>query len=390
MEFGESSDALTAEKETELTALQAELKSNELKLQALNLAQANDDAANKVDGGESKELNKVIERADFSEFVLNQYKDRNQTGAILELQQKNKLAVDQVPWEMLGPKGRYAEFADTSLSTSIELPTNSMPFLSYVFNEGGAMWLGVTMTDSQGLDFVVPQISSGSGFSVAAKHADVTSVAATISTTKGQATRLTASYNVAVEDQARLPEMTDAIQRHLRMSLNHEIDKIVFTENKQETMTSAGFGATTGGLTAPTKPGSGNFANNIKALPDLDKYANDYSQIRLLVGYDLAKLMRIEVNSNGLSIWQVAKDMGYMCRATEHVPATASNLVQGFYSRTMGIERAAVWNFFGSPTLLLDNITNFTKGGFRIGLMVLANFARVRDANFGRWGGNNS
>ena len=367
-----------AERTPEDEAQLSELRSKHADLEA-EYRQALEDTPpleSRVVDGERREFQGLLDRASIGNILAASLSQRATDGAEAELQQHFGLAPNQIALEQL-------EVRAVTPAPS-EVGQTQQPIIGEVFPEGLAAFLGVSMPTVGVGESTYTVLTTGATVGTPAKNAAQAETTGAFTASVLSPKRAQASFFWAIEDEARLAGMEQALRQNLRAALSSKFDELLLTD-------SAG-GLLGGGLTAPNDPGSEvEFAGYKTALTGRvdGRYASTPDQVRLLLGSETYRhaegKYRSLASAGGPneSAYELLIRKSGGVRVSSHVPAAASNIQGAVAARRLGSTHA-VMPIWRGITLISDRVTKASAGQVQLTAVALWSLKVLRAAGFAR------
>ena len=389
---GLEGEAFTDEIRTESDTLAVEFRDTESRWRSATIADSENNGDGEVrrvedDGSESAEIRQLSDKVELRRYLDAAASRGSLDGAESELNAALQIrtAGVSVPWQAIVPR-RLERVVEARVDGTVILPADGVQtierdFVGQVFAGGAADFLGVRF-DS------VP-VGEASHFvltvGATAKHKlPGENVSATGPSIEGKVLephRLTAAYNLRVEDLARSQNLEEALRQDLSGALREAMDAAVIN------------GAVDGPkgllntLTAPGAPTEEiEYAEVIKlAATGVDgRFARNLLQVRMLLGSATYQKIAGSFNSDGTmtgSDYLIQRSGGLAASAL--IPDASSDIQKGVLARmeAPGNAVAAVWEQ-GVSLVVRDEFTRASKGEVRLTAIGLWDFAILRSKGF--------
>ncbi len=383
-------EELSDEQSTEIDELRSEYQTVEKRIQALTVA--SDEPAETstptetTESSEDRELREMRSRVDFGNYVSVAFKQSALEGAEAEYNQHLGIATDRFPLETLAD-------LETRAAVDGDAQRNQGSWIDRLFAGTAAMQLGVTM----------PSVSPGtSAYPVIGSNADPkqrgrteAATAATISATVTEIkpTRNSVHAVYSIEDDARLPGLSEAIRRDLGNAMTEKIDRTVFLGDDGANENAADItGLTTAGITEITIT-QANKVKGDKVLEELaklidGKYAASMGDVSLVATVGSNTLWLSTVQNSAASndtVAQFLRANGVSWTTRGEIESnTANGDFGGFIGLRRGIQNCAVAPVWESGQMILDPYSSAKSGEVQLTLHYLWGFQIPRTANFRR------
>ena len=380
----------TDEITTELTGLRSEHGRNELRQSALKVA--GDGAPVPVETATpvDDKLAELRNSLQFGTYVAAAMGGRPVlAGPEAEYNQERGIREGYFPMEMLAdglPETRAARDGDSQ--------TNQGTWLDRVFYDSAASRVGISFRTVAPGVASYPLTTAGGGGVQRARTQAVTESAYTFSITEMKPTRHAVHGIYSIEDDMRLPGMSDAIERDMRAGLVDSIDIACFKGDAGATGTDADIvGMQTAGITEATLTQ----ANKVMADDTLafflayvdGRYAASMSDLNIVasVGANTLWYSTIHaptVDNQTIAQFLMASGVNWSARGDIDT-ATANGDFGAYIGLNRGIDGAGIAAVWDSGQLIRDNFGDHaTKGEVALTVNYLWNLAFPRTANFKR------
>ena len=362
----------------ELEKLTQEVGAKEPELRAALAAEPDQQEVLVEGDAETRELQRLTERADVGSILSAVVEKRQTTGETSELQAHFGLGAHQVPLELLRIDRGVEKRAAATVPASIG-DASQAQVVTPVFASGDGAFMGIERPTVPVGDAAYPVLSTMP--SVKGPFTDSTEAAQTDAefvATNLSPERLQASFSYRRTDAARFAGLDAALRLALNGGLQEALDKQAIS-------------GTDGLLTATNLPNANvntatTFALYLSGLlyGRVDgRYARNPGDIRMIVGqgtftHASAAFKGNASDESGVERLQ-EKSGGLMVSA--HVPPVASSK-QNTLIR-LGMERgAAVQPMWQGVSLIVDEFTRAAYGEIIVHAVLLANFAITRKAQW--------
>ncbi len=384
-------DELTDEHRNELETLTKRMGHIEIELRAAITAEAAEEAeirgefGNNGDG-EPAEFRALRGKVRTGGYVAAALEQRAAEGAEAEYNAAVKIAPNKFPMSLLAPP---EERAVTAVDTTV-MPRR---WLDRLFADTAAMRIGVSF-ESVGEGIAsYPITTAGASAAQRAKSQAAADAAWTIGVSELKPTRNTVRLVFNSEDEARVPQLEEALNRDLRMALTEGVDRAVFLGDDAATGTDADI---TGFATAAIAEQTVTQANKVTAAGSLAPFMAMIDGIHATRLEDLRCVLAVGAHrlwggtianstAENQTVLAFLKENGLTCTSRGEIETGTSNGDFGaFVGRGRGIEGAAVAPTWEAGTLVRDMYSGAAKGEVALTLIHLWNFGLVRAANFQR------
>ena len=368
----------SAEEQTEMETLTAEVSVKEPELRAALAAEPDPEEVLVEGDAETRELQRLTERASVGDILSATFEKRQTNGEAAELQKHFGIGSHQIPLEMLridrGVEPRAAATVPDSIGDASQAGV-----ITPVFASGDGAFLGIERPTVPVGDAAYPVLSTSPSVkgpfddSSEAAQTDATFVANSLAPE-----RLQASFSYRRTDAARFAGLDGALRLALNGGLQEKLDQQAINGSD--------------GLLNSTNLSN----NNVSAVTTFalylsgllygrvdGRYARTPGDVRMIVGQgtfthasgafkgnnsDEAGVERLQAQSGGL-------------RVSAHVPAVASNKQNALIR--LGMERGgAVQPLWQGVSLIVDEFTRAAHGEIIVHAILLANFAITRTAQW--------
>ena len=370
----------------DLGKLTKEVQAVEVELRAAIVAGEEEAEIATKDTPEGTELRGLRSKVDFGRYVSAAMGGHGVTnGPELELNQHLKIQDGYFPMELLAGK------METRAARDGDAETSQGTWLDRVFHNTASERVGISFRPVSPGVAAFPVTTAGGSPSQRGRTQATAEGTYTVAVTEIKPSRRSVSGIYSIEDDARLPGLSEAIERDMRLAMTESVDLAVFTGDSGANEDIADIvGMQTAGIAEATITQ----ANKVKAdevlkffLAYVDgKYAASLSDIRLVssVGFNTLAYGSVfnSANSNEtIAGFLMANGLTWTARGGIDTN-TANNDFGGYFGLARGIEGAgiaAVWE----QGQLLRNPYN-TKGEVELTLTYLWQLAFPRTDNFKR------
>ena len=367
-----SIETRSAEEQTEMETLTAEVSAKEPELRAA-LAAEDDKQEVLVEGdAETRELALLTERASVGAIILAVTEKRHSLGAELELQQAHGLTENQIPLDMLRVEQRAAGV--TTAPTNVG--TNQAEIVAPVFANGAGSYLGIFRPTIPAGDAVYPVLATRPD--VGGPHSDSSDVPETDSTFDADLLapeRIQASSMYRRVDAARFPGMDAALRMALNSGLEEKLDYEVLRGTE---------GLLTGSkLANHNKSGETTHAQYLSqfCFGRVDgRYASEQGDLKVLMGAGTYGHAGSTYQTNPHLSALDALMAKVPVRVSAHVPAVASTKQNNVIR--LGSRIDYVQPMWMGVTIIVDEVTGSGKGEIEVTAVLLTNTKILRQDGF--------
>ena len=375
---------------SEMAQLSREYRDNESRQTALKIS--GDTPAIPVEtrnDGEGSEFRELRSSVNFSKYVAAAMGGHGvSNGAELELNQHLGIAENYFPLEMLGGP------LETRAKRDGEAEASQGTWLDRVFHGTAAERVGISFRPVSPGVAAYPVTTAGGTPGQRGRTEASTEGTYTVAVTEIKPARRAIHGIYSIEDDMRLPGLSDAIERDMRMAMTEGIDLAVFKGD-------AGANENTADITGMQTASIGEFtlsqANKVKAdetlkafLAHVDgQYASSLGDVRLVVSVGSNVLWYGSIHNSAadnqtIAQFLMASGMSWTTRG-----GIDTNTANGDFGAYVGLGRgidgagiAAVWS---QGQLIRDPYTGATKGEVQLSLNYLWQLAFPRTDNFKRF-----
>ena len=387
---GMGGDAITDEITAELATLRTEHASNELRQSALKLAGDGDAPAPVETATPDAKLLELRERVGFGPYIAAAMAGRGVVnGPELEYNQQVGIREDYFPMELLargvGVETRAARDGDAN--------TTAGGWLDRIFHDSAAMRVGISFRSvAPGIAAYPVTTAGGSGVQRGRTQAVGESVY-TVAVTEMRPSRHAVLGVYSIEDDLRLPGLSDSIERDMRASIVDSVDLACFNSDTGANENVADItGMKTAGITESTLTQ----ANKVMADDTLalmlgyvdGQYAASLSDLNIVtsVGCNVlwhSTIFNSTVDNQTIAQFLMASGVSWQARG-----GIDTNTANGDFGAYIGLNRgidgagiAAVWE---AGQLVRDPYTKADTGEVQLTLNYLWQLSFPRVANFRR------
>ena len=370
----------SAEEQTEMETLTAEVSAKEPELRAA-LAAEPDPEETRVEGtAELRELAQLTAKANVGDILSATFEKRQTSGEAAELQKHYGIGAHQIPLEMLRINRSVEERAAATVPASIG-DASQAAVITPVFASGDGAFLGIERPTVPVGDAAYPVLSTVPSVkgpftgSDNAAQTDAEFVANNLSPE-----RLQASFSYRRTDAARFAGLDAALRLALNSGLQERLDQQAINGSD--------------GLLNGTNLDN----NNVSAVSTFalylsgllygridGRYARTPGDVRMIVGqgtYNHASAAYKGSNSDESGVERLQEKSGGLM-VSAHVPDVSGNKQNALIR--LGMERgAAVQPMWQGVSLIVDEFTRAAYGEIIVHAVLLANFAITRKAQFSK------
>lgn len=386
------------EQTQELAGLTSKMQQLEVELRAAIVAEPDQVETTVTEDREEAELRELMENVEIRNYFNAAANSGGVGGRERELNQALGVPEDgsvRFPLQLLAePELEERATADTATSASGDLGVRAREWIDRVFLDSASRALGVTIESVPvGVD-TYPVVTAGVTPETVDKGVRKGADAFSFDTFELKPKRLTARYQFAVEDAARIVGFEEAMRRDLSNAMQEEMDSQVIQGNttpaiegfEGASLAKANVGvSSTHTFDATDKPYGA--VSALAALID-GRYSVMPSDISILLNvgfYQLFLSSPMNEAADSVTLLEMLRRQGYMIRSSAHVPATGGSADDdnfGFASKARGLSRAAVAALWPSVQLIRDPYSNAAEGQVNLTACMLWDFVFTRKANF--------
>ena len=371
---------------SELETKTQRVASKDAEMAAAHLVEPEPVEQRSVETGEAREFTEMRSKVSFGDYVKAAIEMRSADGAALEYNQHLGIAGNAFPLAIMdGVETRAKRDGDAGASQGT--------WLDRIFADTAAQYLGVSFSPVAPGIAAFPITSAGGTPVQRGRTEAVSESTYTIAVTEMKPSRAAVYGKYSIEDEARLPGMSAAIERDMRAAMVERIDRSIFIGDSGANEGTADIvGLRTAGISEKTLTQ----ANKIKADKTLElfvdfvdgQYASSMGDVRIVSSVGSNKLWSSTVFNSTVSndtLAQFLRASGVSWTTRGHIDTNTANgdfgAFVGLSRGNAGAARAAVWE---SATLIRDPYSGKTKGEIELVLNYLWAFAIPRVANFKR------
>ena len=377
---------------TELAKLTGEYQTGEVELRAAITVEP-DETTTTTKPDETDEDRQLVElrsRVEFGDYITAALAGHGvMSGAALEYNQAREVPADRFPLDLLAP-----DAVETRAAVDGDAAATQAPWIERLFAGTAAARLGITMPSVPAGTRAYPVLGSTATPAQRGRTEAAVDAAITASVVEVKPTRSSVRAVYSVEDDARLPGLSDAILRDLRSAMTERIDRSIFTgDNGANENTADIVGLNTASITETTLTQSNKIkgVETVKAFADLVDgiYAGSFSDLNIVSAIGAWRLWESTVLptpvTTGQTIASFMRAAGLSWGARGSIEnATTAGKFAAFVGLGLSIEGAGVAPVWNSGQLIRDPYTGAAKGETALTLQFLWNFALPRPANFKR------
>ena len=379
---------VTDESRAELDALRTEFADNERRQAALMIADDTPAPIETTDTSEGREYRELRQAASFSRYVAAAMAGKGVgDGAESELNQHLGIADNYFPLRMLA--GDY----ETRAARDGDADTMQGTWLDRVFQGTAAERVGISFRPVSPGVSAYPVTTAGGSPVQRGRTEAVTESTYTVVITEIKPARRALHGVYSIEDDMRLPGLSDAIERDMRMAMTESVDLVVFNGD-------SGANENTADITGLQTAGISEFtltqANKIKAPETLQAflayvdglYAASMGDIRIVTSVGANVLWYGTVANSAAENQTVAQFLMASGMSWTTRGGIDTNTANGDFGAYVGLGRgidgagiAAVWE---QAQLIRDPYSGAKTGEVQLTLNYLWQMAFPRTANFKR------
>ena len=374
---------------SELDTLKTEYGDNDSKRAALMIADDDKQTVVNTVSSEGRELVELRSRVDFGRYVAAAMSGNGVgDGAEREYNQHLGIADNYFPMELLA--GKYEERA----MRDGDAETSQGTWLDRVFEDTSAERVGISFRPVAPGVSAFPVTKAG-GTPVQRGREEATAESTyTVAVTEIKPARRAVHGVYSIEDDMRLPGLSEAIERDMRMAMVEGVDRAVFNGDSGANENSADVTGlqTVTGVTETTLTQ----ANKVKADKTLEvflawvdgKYAASLGDLRVVtsVGANTlwyGKIHNSAADNQTIAQFMMASGLSWMARGG--IDANTANGDFGAYvGRGRGIEGAGIAAVWEQGQLVRDPYSGAKSGEVQLTLNYLWQLAFPRADNFRR------
>ena len=384
-EGGELSDELRAE----MSNATKTLEGLEVEYRAAVAAEG-DETREVVDqpDAEARELKRIEERSEFSNYIVAALENRSVDGAEKELNAALGMGANKFPLQFL-TRGLTEDRAAIDGDTS----TKPNAWLDRLFYGSHAARLGISFPSVPAGVSSYPVTTGGPSGVQRGRTEAISDGTFAFSVSELKPTRHALSMTYSIEDSARVPGLADAIQRDMRAALVESIDNTIFKGDAGGSGTEADI---VGLQTASIDESTLTQANKVKGDKVLEKYvdmidgkyAESMGDISIVNSVGSTRLWLKTIQNAATENQTIAQFLGAsgLSWGTKGGidEATANGDFGAYIGLGRGMSGAGVAPVWMGAELINDRFTGAKKGEVVLTLSYLWNLGLPRTANFKR------
>ena len=383
-------EEMTEEVTTEIRSLRAEYVETETRIQALTVAgdEPTRTPVGETADGEAKERDELRAKVRIGSYAKNAMEQRSAAdGPEREFNASVGMADNAFPLELLCPRH------EVRAATNTDTTTQPRRWLDRLFADTAAKHLGVTFESVAPGVASFPVTSTGGSPVQRGRTEAVTASTWTIGVSELKPTRKAIHVVYSEEDRMRIPGLSDALERDMRMALTERCDRTIFVGDSGANENTANI---TGLQTASITEVTLRQANKIKAPETLAEFAGmidgvhaaGFGDLRVVTSVGAWRLWESTIINSAADNMTLAAflrmaGMSWMSRG-EIDTNTANNDFGAFVGRGRGIEGAAVAAIWNAGMMTVDPYSGATSGEIQLTLSYFWNFGIPRTANLQR------
>ena len=383
-------EELSEEQRAEIGTLRTEYTDVETRIQALTVAgdEPTRTPVGETVDGEGKERDELRAKVRIGTYAKNAMEQRSAAdGAEGEFNASLGMADNAFPLELLSPRHEVRATTDTDTTTQ------PRRWLDRLFSDTAAMAVGVTFESVEPGVASFPVTSAGGTPVQRGRTEAATASAWTIAVSELKPTRKAIHVVYSEEDRMRIPGLSDALERDMRMALTERCDRTIFVGDAGANEASADI---TGLNTASITEATITQADKVKGPETLAEFAGmidgvhaaGFGDLRVITSVGAWRLWESTVINSAADNQTLASflrmaGMSWMSRG-EIDTNTANNDFGAFVGRGRGIEGAAVAAIWNAGMMTVDPYSGATSGEIQLTLSYYWNFGLPRTANFQR------
>ena len=380
---------LDTEARAELDTLKLEYADNERRQAAMMIANDTPETIVAQTDGAGVAFAELRQSLDFGKYVAAAMSGNGvSSGPEKEYNSERGIAANYFPLDLLG-RG-----VEKRAAINGDAQENQNTWLDQVFFGTAAAHIGVSFRSVAPGIAAFPITTSGPSSAQRGRTEAQASGTLAVTVTEMKPARRAIHAIYSIEDQMRLPGLSDAIERDMRMELSEKVDLAIFNSDSGANENIAditGFRTATG-VTEPTITQ----ANKVKAdevlkvvLTQIDgKYAASLADMRLVTSVGANTLFYGTIHNSAVDNETIAQflmrsGMSWITRG-----GIDTNTANGDFGMYMGLNRgiegagiAAVWE---QAQMITDPYSGANKGEVGLTVNYLWNFAIPRTHNFKR------
>ena len=339
------------------------------------------------DDPETREVRELRGRVSMTDYIGAALEMRAAGGAALEYNQHLGVAGNKFPLEMLAPD------VEVRATTATDAETTQRTWLDRLFAGTAASMVGVSMINVEPGVSSHPLTSAGASFAMKQKGVALGDAVWTVGVTEAKPKRGGVRAVYTREDAARLPGLTEALNRDLRMALVEGVDRAIFEGADGGAADTADIVGLTGASITEVELSQTNkvkWPETVAAFTGMidGVHAASLEDLRIVATVGATRLWHsTQANANrNESVAQILRGNGLSWTARGEIEtATLNGDFGAFVGRGRNIEGAAcacIWG--GSGELVVDPYSGAAKGEVGLTLSYLWDFVIPRTASFQR------
>ena len=385
-----ASAEMTDEIRAELDTLRIEYTDNDRRQAALKLSGDTPPAPveSPTETREDKELLELRESVQFGRYVAAALGGHGVVnGPELEYNQHLGIGDGYFPLALLGHS------LETRAKRDGDAQASQATWLDRIFHDTAAEYLGISFRPVAPGVAAYPVTTAGGSPVQRGREEAVSESTYSFAVTEIKPSRAAVHGIYSIEDDMRLPGMSEAIERDMRMAMTEDVDNTIFNGDSGANENTADItGLRTAGIAETTLTQ----ANKIKADETLKvflalvdgQYASSMADMRIVTSVGSNVLWQGSIHNSAASnqtIGQFLMASGMNWRTRGGIETATAN---GDFGAYMGLQRgvdgagiAALWE---QGQLIRDPYSSATKGEVLLTLNYLWNFKTPRTDNFKR------
>ena len=379
---------LSDEVRAELGLLQTEYLDNDSKRSALTIAGDGKPTIVETTSSEGRELVELRSQVDFGKYVAAAMSGNGVTdGPEREYNQHLGIADNYFPLALLA--GKYEERAKRDGDAEASQAT----WLDRVFNNTAAERVGISFRPVPPGVSTFPVTTAGGSPVQRGREEAVSESTYTVNVTDIKPARRSVHGIYTIEDDMRLPGLSDAIERDMRMAMVESVDRVVFNgdtganENTADItgMKTAGISEST--LTQTNKVKADETLKLFLALVD-GNYAGMLGDLRVVTSVGANTLWYGSIHNSAtdnqtIAQFLMASGLSWLARGSIDTN-TANGDFGAYIGLGRGIEGAGIAAVWEQGQLIRDPYSGASKGEVQLTLHYLWQLAFPRTDNFAR------
>ena len=379
---------LTDETRSELDKLKVEYSDNDSKRAAMTIAGDAPTAPIETTSSQGRELEELRSQVDFGKYVAAAMSGNGVIdGPEREYNQHLGIADNYFPLALLA--GKYEERAKRDGDAEASQGT----WLDRVFNDTAAERVGISFRPVAPGVAAFPVTTAGGSPVQRGREEAVSESTYTVAVTDMKPARRSVHGIYSIEDDMRLPGLSDAIERDMRMAMVESVDRAVFNGDTGANENVADItGMRTAGITEKTLTQN----NKVKADETLKlflslvdgNHAGMLGDLRVVTSVGANVLWYGSIHNSAadnqtIAQFLMASGLSWLARGSIDTN-TANNDFGAYIGLARGIEGAGIAAVWEQGQLIRDPYTGAAKGEVQLTLNYLWQLAFPRTANFKR------